>query len=57
LPFATIFKPETFLLINFYKLLVACCQDYELNERLDRVEKANVVEVGEDVRETGGGVR
>jgi len=40
----------------FYKLLAACCQGYELGERLDTVEKAGVVEVGEDVRETGDGI-
>jgi len=40
----------------FYKLLAACYQGYELGERLDTVEKDSVVEVGEDVRETGGGV-
>ena len=44
-----------FFLINFCKLLAACCQGYEFGERLDTVEKAGVVGVGEDVRETGGG--
>ena len=34
----------------FYKLLAACCPGYELGERLDTVEKAGVVEVGEEVR-------
>jgi len=37
-------------------LLAACCQGYELNERLDTAKKVGGVEVGEDVRETGGGV-
>ena len=37
----------------FYKLLAAYCQGYELGERLDTVEKAGVMEVGGDVRETG----
>ena len=40
----------------FYKLQAACCQGYELGQRLDMVEKVGVVKVGEDVRETGGGV-
>jgi len=40
----------------FTSYLAACCQGYELGERLDTVEKADVVEVG-DVKETGGGVR
>jgi len=43
-------------LFYFYKLLAACCQGYELSERLDTVEKVGVVKVGEDVRETGVGV-
>ena len=43
-----------FCLFYFYKLLAACCQGYELGERLDTVEKAGAVEVGEDVREPGG---
>jgi len=43
-------------IVSTYKLLAACCQGYELGERLDTVEKAGVVEVGEDFRETGGGV-
>ena len=43
-----------FFFIYFQKLLAACCQGFELGERLDTVEKAGVVEVGEDVRETGG---
>jgi len=42
-----------FFKFYFQKLLAACCQDYELGERFDTVEKADVVEVGEDVRETG----
>jgi len=45
-----------FIYIHIYKLLAACCQGYELGERLDTVEKAGVVEVGEDVRDTGGGI-
>ena len=36
----------------FYKLLAACCQGYEHDGRLDTMEKASAVEVGEDVRET-----
>ena len=44
-----------FFIFYFYKLLAACCQGYEHDERLDTVGKAGVVEVGEDVRETGGG--
>jgi len=42
-----------FLSLFSYKLLTACCQGYELGEKLDTVEKAGVVEVGEDVGETG----
>jgi len=41
---------------HFYKLLAACCKGYELGERLDTVENTGVIEVGEDVRETGEGV-
>ena len=44
------------IVFHFDKLLAACCQRYELDERLDTVEKASVVEVGDDVRETGRGV-
>jgi len=45
-----------FILVYFYKLLATFCQGYELGERLDTVEKAGMVEVGEDIRETEGGV-
>jgi len=48
---------ESFIyLFHFHKLLAACCQRYELGERFDTVEKAGVVEVGEDMRETRGGI-
>jgi len=45
-----------FFIFYFYKLLAACCQGYEIGERSDTVEKVDVVEIREDVRETGGGV-
>jgi len=47
---------QFFILFYFYKLLAACCPGYELGERIDTVEKAGVVEVGEDLRETERGV-